>query len=881
MNQLWGYIMLILCFSTIVVNGFAESSNTEPIRTVLDNGMVVIAKENHAAPVVSLYVFIRAGSIYEREYLGRGISHNLEHLLHGSGTKNRTKEQINQIIEEIGNVSNAHTTKDHTAYYITTASSYFDIALDILSDNIQNAEFPQSEVDSERGVILNEINMNKDDPDRQIYEVFSSTIFKDHPISIPTIGYRELFEKTTRDDIINYYKRMYVPNNMVFVVVGDIDAQEAINKVKDSFKDFKRGPIPDLSLPPLMGQVSKRYAEREMDVQVAYMMMGFPTVSLSHRDLFPLDVLAVIVGEGRSSRFYKKIKDEKQLVYAISAYSYTPSYDPGGYFGISAVLDPSNLEKAQSAILEELYKLKTEPVSDEELEKAKRLKESEYVFSQQTVEDQAQQLGSDELATGDMNFTEKRYLEGIRAVTKEDIIRVANEYFDDNKLNIGVIKPMSEKAEESKSKQEKTSEESVKKFIINKVTDPTSPKIEGITLLVKENRNIPIVSMNAIFLGGVRFENENNNGICKFMNDMMIKGTKNRSAQQIAEELESIGGDISTLSGNNSFSISVSVLKRDFDKGLDILADVIMNPSFDQNEIEKKRKEFLAAIKQQEDDPFSLAGKLFRQTIFKTHPYRFTTIGSIETISKIKRDDLVEFYQRYCLPNNMVLAIFGDIDANEVYTKVEKAFADFKYKNLELPKIPVEEPITSIRNVEAQKDIRQAVLFIGFHGITVSDPDRYAVEVMDAVLSGVSSPGGRLHERLRSNQLVYVVHAYNQSGLDPGVFAIYAATTPDKLDTVMNIIKEEIESLKNELISDDELERGKRMCISNKLVGLQTNSDQAFTMGLDELYKLGYDEILHYEDRINAITKEDVRRVANKYLQLDKCAIAIVKPKQQ
>ncbi|MGB9596087.1 MAG: M16 family metallopeptidase, partial [Candidatus Poribacteria bacterium] len=230
--------------------------------------------------------------------------------------------------------------------------------------------------------------------------------------------------------------------------------------------------------------------------------------------------------------------------------------------------------------------------------------------------------------------------------------------------------------------------------------------------------------------------------------------------------------------------------------------------------------------------------------------------------------------------NNMVLAIFGDIDANEVLAKVEKAFADFKYRNLELPKIPIEDPITSIRNIEAQKDIKQAVLFMGFQGITVSDPDRYAIEVLDAILSGVSSPGGRLHERLRSNQLVYVVHAFNQPGLDPGIFAIYAGTTPNKLETVMNIIKEEIESLKNDQISDDELERGKRMCISNKLIGLQTNADQAFSMGLDELYGLGYDELLHYEDRINAITKEDIKRVANKYLQLDKCAIAIVKPKQ-
>ncbi|MDQ1317824.1 MAG: zinc protease, partial [Candidatus Poribacteria bacterium] len=709
-------------------------------------------------------------------------------------------------------------------------------------------------------------------------DLFSSTIFRDNPVGVTTIGYRELFEKTTRDDIVSYYKRMYVPNNTVFVVVGDVNASDALDKIKEAFKNSQRGPFPDLSLPPLQGQVSKRYVEESMDVQVAYMMMGFPTVTISHKDLYPLDVLAFIVGEGRSSRFYRKIKDEKQLVYAISSYSQTPSYDPGGYFGVTAVLDPGNLGEAQKAILEELFKLKTEFVSDEELEKAKRLKESEYIFSQQTVEDQAQTLGGDELSTGDMNFSQ-RYLEGIRSVTKEDIKRVANEYFYDDKLTVAVIKPASAEKEKP-AEAEKVSEGSVKKIIINKITDSLSSQVEGITLLVKENHTVPIVSMRAMFLGGVRFENEKDNGVSNFTSSMLIKGTKTRTAQQIAEEMESIGGAISPISGNNSFGVSVSVLKRDIDKGLNMLSDVIMNPSFDPKEMEKKRKEILAGIKQQDDDPFNLAAKLCRQTLFKTNPYRFQMIGSADTINSMKQEDLVEFHKKYCIPNNMVIAIFGDIDANEVTAKVEKAFEKFQYGKFTPPQIPAEEPLTSIKNAEMQKEIQQAVICMGFPSITVYDNDRYAIEVLDAVLSGVSLPGGRLHERLRANQLVYVVHAYNQPGLDPGMFIIYAGTTPDKLDTVMGIIKEEIGSIQKNLISDEELDRGKKMCISIKQIGLQTNSDQAFTMGLDELYKLGYDNITHYEEQINAVTKEDVKRVAEKYLQLDKYAIAIVKPKE-
>ena len=537
---------------------------------------------------------------------------------------------------------------------------------------------------------------------------------------------------------------------------------------------------------------------------------------------------------------------------------------------MSVALAPGNLQPAEAAILEEMYKFKTEYVTDEEVEKAKALKESEYVFSQQTVEDQATTLGIDELSTGDVNFSQ-RYLEGIRDVTKEDIMRVAKEYFYDDNLIVAVVRPKAEGEEAAASEEKPESEALVQKTELD----------NGITLLVKEDHTIPIVAVHAMFLGGVRFEDESKSGVSNFMADMLIKGTKTRTAQQIAEEMESVGGSVDSFSGNNSFGASVNVLKRDFDKGLDMLSDVLTNPTFSEEEMEKKRTEILAAIKQQEDSPFSLAGKLLRQTLFKQHPYRFQTTGTIESVESMKRDDLTEFHQKYCIPNNMVLAIFGDVDSAEVIGKVGEAFAGFQKREFTPPETPAEEPLTSIRDAEMEKDIEQVVIYIGFPGMTVDSEDRYAAQMLDAVISGISYPGGRLHDRLRSNQLVYVVHAVNQQGLDPGFFYVYAGTTPDKADTAMSIIKEEIESIRDDLISDEELERGKRMCVSIKQIGLQTNSDQAFTMGLDELYGMGYDNISHYEERINAVTKEDVKRVANKYLNLDRYALAIVKPKEE
>jgi len=859
----YSIVIFLFCFAFMTVS---MARGSEPVMSVLDNGMTVVLKENHAAPVVSLRIYVKAGSIYEREYLGMGISHNLEHLMF-SGTENRTRQQIDREMEEIGNVSNAATGKGYTLYYITTARSYFDAALDLLADITQNPAFPEEEIESERGVIINEINMGKDEVGRRLSKLFARTMFRRHPARHPIIGYREQFEKITRDDIANYFKRMYVPNNMVFVSVGDFDATETLDKVKAAFKDFPRGPQPDLSLPDEPGQVSKRYAEDEMDIQIAYMMMGFRTVDIAHKDLYPLDVIAFIMGEGRSSRLYKRIKDEKQLVYYVSASSYTPDYKDGGYFGIMALPVPGNQQPAEKAILEEIYRLKTEYVTDEELEKARALKESEYIFMQQTVEDQASVLGMDVISTGDVNFGE-RYLKGIRSVTKEDIMRVANEYFYDDNLTVAVVKPRSGAGMAEQKPAEAEAQAQVQKTVLD----------NGITLLVKENRAVPIVSIRALFKGGVRFEAEDKSGISNFMADMLIKGTKSRTAEQISEELESVGGSIGAFSGNNSFGVSVSVLKRDLDKGMDILSDVVMNPIFDAGEMEKKRKEVLAGIKQQEDDPFSLAAKLCREALFQKHPYKFQTIGTTETIKGLTREELADFHQKYCIPNNMVFAVFGDVDSAEVVQKVKDAFAEFEQREFSPPDIVAEEPLTSIKEAEMQKDIKQLVIFMAFPGMTVQSEDIDAVEVMDAVMSGAGHPGGRLHDRLRENQIVYVVHAYNQPGLDPGLFAVYAGTTPDKMDMAMSIIKEEIEKLQTDPVPDEEMERAKKMCISEKQIGLQTNNDQAFTMGLDELYGLGYDRMSRYEERINAITKEDVMRVASKYLDLSKYAIAIVKP---
>jgi len=663
------------------------------------------------------------------------------------------------------------------------------------------------------------------------------------------------------------------------------------------------------------------------DVEFAYLIMGFHTVDIFHEDSCALDLIASILSDGESSRLPVIVKHQKRLAYSVEAWADTPSHN-AGHFGVEAELEPDNLDEAQRLILEELYRFKTEPVTPSELERARAMVESEYLFAMQTAEEQASMFGLDELCTGDCNFSEK-YLQKTLSVSAGDVVCAATKYFRNENLTVATLLPdwifgsmepkiparrkaygkRNKPAPVKKTKRDRdwnlfSSSGNHYASSLRPQAGACPPRISswkledrqykgvrdiqlvklanGMSLLVKEIHSSPFVSLQALFAGGVFVEDEWNNGVCNFMANMLLKGTKNRKAREIAEEMESTGGSIDAVGGMNSFICSINLLSQNIDKGLDILADVIQHPVFDKTEIENQRREIIAGIKSSEDSSLSCAQKLFSETIFTEHPYRLSPLGTEESISNLKRDDVIDFYYNYCVPNNMVLAVFGDIDSMEVTKRISEDFNDFQsnQKDFNLFANEISEPpLTHTRIAEKTKgDTTQAVFFIGYPGVHLSHPDVYAMQVLNSIMSGVGYPGGRLYNRLRNDQFVYLIHAYNQFGLDTGYFAIYGATTPDKLNKVLSVIDGEIVIVTQNGIDNGELERGKRMCISNYQLNLQTASDQALTAGLDELHGLGYDYHCYYESHINAITSDDVIRVANRYLQPDRRVISILKP---
>lgn len=829
-------------------------------RYVLDNGLTLIQKTT-ASKLVAIQVWVKTGSINEGELLGSGVSHYVEHMLF-KGTKKREVGQFAREIRQLGGQLNAYTSLEHTVYHLVLPAEYLDKGLEVMADAIQNSSFIADECEREKEVILKEINMGDDSPHNYLLKLFYNTMYTKHPYRHPVIGYRQVFSSLERRDLLNYYQRQYVPSQMLLVIVGGIDQAETYGQVQKYWGDFNRRLPSPLVVPAEPPQIQSKHLEEEFPLEISRLSMGFKTVNISHEDVYPLDVLAIVLGQGRSSRLYRRLKEETGVVYKINAYSYTPGYT--GHFAVTANLDYEKLPQVEKLIWEELDKLKQGRVTADEIKKAKNQVISEVLLEQETVEGQAHDLGVNEALTGNYKFS-AHYVAGIGSVTKTQLIQVAKHYFkQDKQVLVALTPPAAEKAKTTKKSQDKAVSK-IKRWVL---------KDNGLTLLVNENHQLPLVTLHVMLKGGIRLEQEANNGVFNFIQQMLLKGTQSLSGEQIADTLESVGGQVGVDSGTNSASCTIMVQQKDFELGLGLLADILMNPAFPAAELENARAKITADILSQNDDLIYVARTLFMKNMFIKHPYRFPPLGTPERVASLSRDELIRVHGEYYVPNNMVLAVFGDVDGNKVLEQVKQVWGRFETKALPTLDIPQEGALTKIRSAEAAADKKQTVLLLGYPGIDILHKDRYIFQVLTYVLSG---QGSRVFDNLREKQgLAYYAGAFMFSGIDPGAYIFYVGTTADKLAAAKQGLLTEIDRLRQELVTSDELTLAQHNIIGNQLINRQRNHSFAEEVALDELLGLGYEEIDRFEEGIMQVTREDIKRIAKEYFTPDAYVTATV-----
>ena len=832
--------------------------------TTLENGLVIIVREDHSAPVVSAQAWAMAGSIHEGKWLGAGLSHVLEHMLF-KGTTTRAGSRIDQEVQEAGGYMNAYTSFDRTVYHIDVPNTGAVKAIDILCDIMQHANLPPDELAKEMDVIRREMDMCHDDPGRRASRRLFETAYTKSPYRFTIIGYPDIFNEVKPEDIRNYYTEKYAPNNVFFVVAGDVKNDDVVAQIKAAYANSKSKAMPPSVLPLEPKQTAAREIIEESAVELGHVHFAWHIPELRHPDIAVLDVLSVLLGSGRSSRLFQQVREKQGVVHHVDAWTYSPGLP--GLFGISAVVDGDQFEAANKAILAEIEKIKMISVSANELQKAIKQFISATLSSRKTMEGQAQNLGGNWLAANDLNFSE-RYLAAVKNVTLADVQRVARHYLTPENRTLYALLPEGA-APKAKANVEQNTVNAIQKIVL-----PNS-----LTLLVKADHRLPFVEFRAVFKGGVLAENVANNGTTMLLAKLLIKGTKTRSAEKIATEIESVGGHIDSYGGNNSFGINAEVLSEDFATGLDLLADVILNPIFPADELEREKEVQIAGIRSRKDELLKSASLAMRRALFGETGYGLDSLGSEESAGKVSVATLKEFHQKLTAPNNCVLAIFGDVTASDVKAAVEKAFgrwqmADSKSGNSNSP-LPTSNSHLPLR-VEETRDKKQAVLVLGFPGTTLGSDDRYALDLLQECCSDL---GSRLFLRIREQLgLAYYVGAQNFTGLVPGYFAFYTGTEPTKVAQVEAELLKEAELLRTEGLTAEELKRAKAKIIGQKKIARADLGNLASTSALDELYGLGWQRAELDDAKYDAVTLEQIKAVAQKYLQPEALVVSVVKP---
>ena len=854
----------------MMVNLKAATAEPSPVITfppssaqkwILPNGLTIIVQEDRSAPVASVQAWCATGSIDEDKHLGAGLSHILEHMLF-KGTKTRGKNEIAQKIQDVGGYINAYTSFDRTVFWIDVPKDGVATALDILADAMMNSTLPPEEYQKEQEVIRREFAMGMDDPDRMAGLLLFATAYQHHPYRFPVIGEIEIYNQLTQEQVMQYYKTRYVPNNLTFIVVGDVEVEKVRQQLTELFKPYPEKSLQPVFIPAEPPQLGRREVHQEFSTELSHLSLAWHIPAVTNPDVPALDLLSTILGEGRSSRLYRRVREEAGLAFRISAFSYTPG-DPG-LFGIDATLDPKKREAAEQLALRIVDEVKQKGVTADELAKAKKITLSHHLGALTTMRGQASDIGSNWLLTRDLNFS-RHYLDAVQKVSLEDIKRVAAQYLTENNLTVTSLNPKGSLPTKTEGLKAIAAGE-IQKFDLT----------NGLRLLVREDPRLPLVAMGAAFRGGLLAENPQDNGITHLMAKVLLKGTRTRTAEQIANEIEAVGGSISSESGNNSFGVSVDVMKPDVKLGVDLLSDVLLNATFPEKAIAREKEIQIAAIQQEEEQLTTVARNIMRQALFTQHPYALRSNGSVESVRRLTQKDLLEFRDRYIAAKNGVIYIFGDVKAAEAKQFVEQALGKMKSGSLALTDAKPSTPLAKPESVESRKDKAQGVIMVGFRGASLSSQDRYALELIDEASSDL---GSRFFIRIREQMgLAYYVGAAQMQGLVPGLFSFYLGTDPQKIEPVKAALIDEIHKLANEGLTPEELARAKKKLIGQQEIANQSNDAFGYHCALDELYGLGFNYYKQLEHDVNAVTLEDIKQVAAKYFRDQPYVLATVRP---
>lgn len=828
----------------------------------LDNGQTVVVQEVKNNPIVTIDTWIKTGSIDEEDS-NNGVAHFLEHLFF-KGTKTHEPGEFDKILETKGAITNAATSKDFTHYYITIPSKDFDLAMDLHGDMILHPLIPRKEMEKERKVVLEEISKDLNSPTKIMQDNLNSMLYTTHPYKRKVIGRSDVIETITRDQVLSFYNKNYSPSNMVTVIIGDVDANHAIEKTKEAFNaEYKKQTktIYTKESPLTKQQKKVEY----LDTESGYMVIGFRGTPIDDKDSYALDVLATILGDGRSSVLNQVLKEKKRIAFSVDAGNST--FRDDGIFYISANYEPTKCKIVQDTIFNEIEKIQKNGVTDDQLKLAKNIIERSTYYSRESITNIATEIGYTMALTNDIKFYDT-YLDNIKNVSKEDVKKVAEKYLGINRSAVSIVLPKSAKEVPVASL---TQQAPATAELVSENAQTQKYKLsDGATMLYTPNNVNDIIAISIYAKGGQLAEQKA--GTANLTATAMMRGTKNYTSLELSQVLEDNGIKIQPSASADAFVVNVLTTKDEYDKTLELLNEVVNNATFEDYEIDKVKTEKLNTIKRNKDVPLQRAIEEYRDLIYQNSPYSISSKILEKNIPNITKEDIINYYNSIFAPKNLVISINGNIDKDKTIQDLNNIFKpkenaknfDFGQYNSKIPTVTT--PRQTIQKVPTTET---AWILLGWQTNGVLNEKDYAtLQVIDSLLgSGMSS---RLFKDLREQEgLAYQLGSGYSPNVLRGSFLLYIGTNPQTLDKAKSGLFAEITRLKTEYVGDKELQDAKEKLLGNYVIGLETNLDKASNIGWYEASTRGYEFKDKYEKLINGVTDSDIIEIANKYFTDD------------
>jgi len=880
-----GRLSLLSLFLLGVLTQFAMALG-KPEVTRLRNGMQVVLQEDRSSPLVTCVVGVKVGSAYEGETTN-GLTHFLEHLLF-DGTEKFSREALKAEYDRHGIYFNAFTREDYTAYEIVAPRDFIGIGIRAQAQQLLHSTFPDAEFPKERKVVIEEVKKDEDNPSSQSSDLFNKAFYKGTPYGRPVIGYDTLISNVPRDSVLRFYRDHYAPSNMVAAVVGDFDRKAVLAELKEAYGGIPRRSVPHaprIQLPSFSGEVRQ---EQEAVTRSYLVSLGFPGPLAHTKDGVIFDLMCQILVGGDDSRLVRDLTGGASAVNSVEG-GYSKLLGTGALTLTLVLSNGSIVETAIDRIKGELGRVVREGVSESELARAKRVYVTDAVFNNERLVAKGRDLVQ-WAALGDISLRE-RYLNGVPEVTAKEVQNVAKKYFGRLNYVVTILKPKGAKIEPYIATGSYLDFKTSSKISLPVPTPHASGGKDiltekavlpnGLVIIVQQNPYTEITATNVLIGNRIQWEDERTNGVGDLVQELIDKGSGGESAEAVAQSLAGIGARLKTTDltwmdfDDYYFSKDYAYLRLEtlnaFDEhGWDLLVEMMLHPSFPPGEIEKAKANALSLISRDEVRTNKAAKALWFKTAFPRNNYRFPIYGTAQSIKSVTREDILAFYRKAYVPNNLVIAVVSDRSPKDVIASLTKRFNGMaKGEEKPVAYIPEIPPQAAVK-VTQFVDKEQAYLLLGNLLPGIRSEDVPVIEVMNDILSS------RLGLSLREKEgLAYSVGSGIDFSKDVGWFYAAMGTRNENLDRAAAGIREQIKILQEKPVSEEDLQTSINSFAGHWLRYHQTAINQAHYFSLYEFLGVGYGYDQTYIDRIRKASVADVQRAATRYFSNDKYIVSI------